>query len=119
MNRTRLRHVSISPPGTLCFFQEVLANHIAGVPAPKTAPDAPAPVQALAQAKIDTRAVKMFLYGSLVSAPMQHSLYSLLQKAFAGKTSTQAKIGQILASNLLVAPIQTSGESHFYRMNLL
>ena len=32
-----------------------------------------------------------------------------LQKRFAGKTGPAAKIGQILASNLLVAPIQVVG----------
>jgi hypothetical protein len=34
-----------------------------------------------------------------------------MQKAFAGRTGTGAKIGQLLASNLLVAPVQTAGES--------
>lgn len=44
----------------------------------------------------------------MVSAPISHFLVGLLQKAFAGKTGTGAKIGQIVASNLLVAPIQTT-----------
>ena len=33
----------------------------------------------------------------------------MLQRAFAGKTGARAKLGQILASNLLVAPVQASG----------
>jgi len=52
----------------------------------------------------------MAVYGFLVSAPLSHFLIGLLQKAFAGKTSPQAKIGQILASNLLISPIQATGK---------
>lgn len=53
----------------------------------------------------------MAIYGFLVSAPLSHILIGVLQKAFAGQTSTRAKISQILASNLLIAPIQTSCDS--------
>lgn len=52
----------------------------------------------------------MALYGFLVSAPLSHFLVGALQKAFQGKTDLRAKIGQIVASNLLVAPVQVSGE---------
>jgi len=93
---------------TLCFLQEVLGSHIAHMPVKKPAPDAPVLLHLLARAHVDMRAVKMALYGFLVSAPLGHFLIGALQKAFAGKTGTGAKIGQILASNLLVAPIQTS-----------
>jgi len=92
--------------GTLGFFQEVLANHIAGVPVyvPK---DAPPPRRVLAAAKIDVRALKIAAYGFFISAPMGHVLVGTLQKAFAGKTGSAARIGQLLANNLIVAPIQT------------
>ena len=63
----------------------------------------------LAGSHIDVKALKMALYGLLVSAPIGHVLIGALQKAFAGKTGTGAKIAQILASNLLVAPVQTAG----------
>jgi peroxisomal membrane protein 2 len=94
--------------GVLGFLQEVLANHIAGVPvyAPK---DAPTPRRVLAAGKIDIRAVKIAAYGFFISAPMGHVLVGVLQKAFAGKTSSRAKIGQLLANNLIIAPIQTFG----------
>jgi len=94
--------------GTLCFIQETLASHIAGTPSPTPSKDAPFILHALARAKIDSKTVKMGIYGALVSAPLGHVLVGLLQKAFAGKTSTGAKIAQILCSNLLVAPIQAS-----------
>ncbi|KAJ7706315.1 hypothetical protein B0H17DRAFT_919255 [Mycena rosella] len=94
--------------GTLCFLQEVLGSNIAKMPVQKPASSAPVLLHLLARAHVDLRAVKMALYGFLVSAPLSHFLVGTLQKAFAGKTGTGAKIGQIVANNLLVAPIQTS-----------
>ncbi|KIM47872.1 hypothetical protein M413DRAFT_439550 [Hebeloma cylindrosporum] len=93
--------------GTLCFLQEVLGSNLSGTPA-NVSKDASPLVRALGSAHIDTKAVKMAIYGFLVSAPLSHFLIGILQKAFAGQTSTRAKIAQILASNLLIAPIQTS-----------
>ncbi|KAJ8083840.1 hypothetical protein AAF712_000757 [Marasmius tenuissimus] len=94
--------------GILCFVQEVLASHIAQTPVKKPSKDASAAQHILARARVDARAFKMALYGFLVSAPLSHFLVGLLQKAFAGKTGTKARVGQILASNLCVAPIQAS-----------
>lgn len=53
------------------------------------------------------RAVKIALYGLLVSGPRGHVLVGELQKAFAGKTGRASKLGQIFASNLIISPIQT------------
>jgi peroxisomal membrane protein 2 len=45
-----------------------------------------------------------------VSAPLGHTLMSLLQRSFAGaKPSTKTKILQILVSQLLLTPIQNTG----------
>lgn len=55
-----------------------------------------------------SRVPKMAAYGAFVSAPLGHLLISILQKAFSGRTSLKAKILQIVASNLIVAPIQNS-----------
>ncbi|KAJ7103665.1 hypothetical protein B0H15DRAFT_227933 [Mycena belliarum] len=93
---------------TLCFLQEVLGSNIAKMPVKKPASSAPVLLHLLARAHVDLRAVKMALYGFLVSAPLSHYLVGALQKAFAGRTGTGAKVGQIVANNLLVAPIQTS-----------
>lgn len=54
------------------------------------------------------RVPKMAIYGALISAPLGHILVTLLQKLFAGRTSTSSKIAQIVVSNLLVSPIQNS-----------
>jgi len=92
----------------LSFFQEILATHLAGVPAKRLPRSAPTYAHVLAWAKIDIKAIKLAIYGFLISAPMGHILVGTLQKIFAGRTGTGAKVAQILASNLLVAPIQTS-----------
>jgi len=55
-----------------------------------------------------SRIPKMAVYGAFISAPLGHVLISILQKMFAGRTSLKAKILQIVASNLLIAPIQNS-----------
>ncbi|KAJ7169749.1 hypothetical protein C8R46DRAFT_1175934 [Mycena filopes] len=94
--------------GTLCFLQEVLGSNIAHMPAKKLSPNAPLFLQLLSRSHVDMRAVKMALYGLLVSAPISHILVGQLQRAFAGKTGTGAKIAQIVASNLLIAPVQTT-----------
>lgn len=51
-----------------------------------------------------SRVPKMAAYGGLVSAPMGHFFFWLLQKVFRGRTSLKSKIMQILVSNLMVCP---------------
>ncbi|KAI0932023.1 hypothetical protein AcW1_000732 [Taiwanofungus camphoratus] len=92
----------------LQFCQEVLASHLAGVPAQRVPKDAPLYAHALARAKINKKAPTMALYGCFVSAPMSHVLVGQTQKLFAGKTGLAAKIGQLLVGNLVVAPIQVA-----------
>ncbi|EGP90109.1 unnamed protein product [Zymoseptoria tritici ST99CH_1A5] len=53
-----------------------------------------------------SRVPKMAAYGALISAPLGHVMISILQKAFAGRTSLKSKILQILLSNLIISPIQ-------------
>lgn len=101
------RPYRILPEGTLCFLQEVLGSHLASVSVRKPAKDAPVYSHVLACAKVDARALKMALYGFVVSAPLSHVLVGELQKAFAGRTGRAAKLGQVIASNLIVSPIQT------------
>jgi hypothetical protein len=81
--------------GTLSALQEVLASVIAGD-------------RNKHGSYLTPRVPKMAIYGSLISAPLGHLLVTMLQKGFQGKTSTRAKIGQILVSNLLVSPIQNT-----------
>ncbi|KAH8556539.1 hypothetical protein BGW37DRAFT_473048 [Umbelopsis sp. PMI_123] len=54
---------------------------------------------------VDKRVVQMSLYGLLVSGPLNHVLYDILNRVFAGKTGPKAKVLQLLASNLFISPI--------------
>ncbi|KAH9950454.1 hypothetical protein B0H21DRAFT_776701 [Amylocystis lapponica] len=90
----------------LQFTQEVLASHLANVPAQRVSKDASILSHILARAKVNQKAIYMALYGFFVSAPVSHVLVGATQKAFTGKTGLAAKIGQLLAANLVVAPIQ-------------
>ena len=94
----------------------MLGSHLAGVPARQPAKDAPLYSHVLARAKVNTRAVKVALYGIFISAPLSHALVGQMQKAFSGRTGRAARLGQIFASNLIVSPIQTFGQffSPFY-----
>ncbi|KAF8846248.1 hypothetical protein BDN67DRAFT_1064727 [Paxillus ammoniavirescens] len=93
---------------TFSFLQEIIGSNAAGLPPSPTSKGASTLSKALARAHIDTKAFKMALYGFFVSAPLGHYLVGLLQKAFAGKVGLKYRIGQLLASNLLMAPIQTT-----------
>lgn len=81
--------------GALSSLQEVLASFIAGD-------------RSRHGSYFTPRVPKMAVYGSLISAPLGHILVTALQKSFAGRTSTRAKILQILVSNLVVSPIQNT-----------
>ncbi|KAF9244570.1 hypothetical protein BU15DRAFT_42043 [Melanogaster broomeanus] len=93
---------------TFSFLQEVIGSNAAGLPPSPTSKDASPLAKALARTHIDTKALKMALYGFFVSAPLGHFLVGLLQRAFAGKVGLKYRLGQLLASNLLIAPIQTT-----------
>jgi len=95
-----LRHLQTNPlrtksvtSGCLSALAELIASYLAGEKGPNGS-------------YLTDRVPKMAIYGSMVSAPMGHILVSLLQRAFAGKTTTRDKILQIIASNLIISPIQ-------------
>ncbi|PWN21390.1 hypothetical protein BCV69DRAFT_282115 [Microstroma glucosiphilum] len=102
--------------GVLSALAEVLAGHFAGLPS-AAANSKERQHQAdqggilgltsalLAKAGINDRAGKMFIYGSLVSAPLGHVLTGMLQRAFVGKTSPRDKVMQIIVSSLTVTVI--------------
>jgi len=54
------------------------------------------------------RAVKMFLYGFLVSGPLAHYMYSKLAQVFFGRRGAAASILQLLVSNLVISPFQNT-----------
>ncbi|KAG2211675.1 hypothetical protein INT47_008772 [Mucor saturninus] len=65
--------------------------------------------QKLSGAKnFDKRIIQMAAYGLFVSGPLNHFLYEIMNKVFAGKTGSSVKIGQLLFSNLIISPIMNS-----------
>jgi hypothetical protein len=106
--------VRIVSLGTLSFLQEILASYISSAPIERPPKNAPAISHVLAKAKVTPKTLKMAAYGAFISAPLGHVLLGALQRAFAGKTGTGAKIAQILANNLLLAPIQAASTSAGY-----
>ena len=53
-----------------------------------------------------TRIMKMALYGLLLSGPLSHHLYRMLEEMLGHHVGTAAAILKILASNFVLAPIQ-------------
>ncbi|KAG9314250.1 hypothetical protein JVU11DRAFT_5038 [Chiua virens] len=94
--------------GVICFLQEVLGSLIAGLPPSPTSKNASPLTKVLARLHMDAKAFKMGIYGLLVSAPVAHYLNNIVQKAFQGKHGAKYKVGQLLASNLIAAPVQTA-----------
>ncbi|RVD80685.1 uncharacterized protein DFL_008579 [Arthrobotrys flagrans] len=78
--------------GTLSALQELLASLIAG--------------DKKHGSYLTPRVPMMAIYGAFISAPLGHLLINVLQRAFRNRTSTRAKVLQILVSNFIVAPIQ-------------
>jgi len=92
--------------GVLGFLQEVLARHLAGVPSRKVHPSAGPLEHLFAASKVNAKAIKMALFGFLVSAPLGHAMVKAMHRVFAGRTGPAAKLGMLAASLLVVAPIQ-------------
>lgn len=80
---------------TLNAIQEILASYLAGEKSKNGS-------------YVSDRVPKMMIYGAFVSAPLGHFLVTTLQKAFEGRTTPRDKLLQIIASNLIVSPIQNS-----------
>jgi peroxisomal membrane protein 2 len=95
--------------GTLSFLQEIIGSNVAGIPVQRPSKNAPFLLHVLARAHINLKALKLALYGFFIAAPLNHYGVGKLQAAFAGKSGAKWRIAQILASNLLMAPIQTAG----------
>jgi len=99
--------------GVLSFLQEPLSSSLAHLPPPEPSQTisknvSPELALLLARLHISPRALKLALYGFLISAPMGHFLVLLITRAFSGVQGVKARVGQIVMSNLVAAPIQVS-----------
>ncbi|CAO1617695.1 unnamed protein product [Sympodiomycopsis kandeliae] len=118
LNANPLRTKMITS-GVLSALAEVLAGHLAGVASSKKSESSSSRHtssgitqqlsthvnQVLTTLGLNDRALKMFIYGYAISAPLGHVMTGLLQKAFAGKTTPKDKILQIITSSLTVTVI--------------
>jgi peroxisomal membrane protein 2 len=92
--------------GVLNFISEVLVRHFAGAPSKPLRKNASAWKRFLVWSKINAKAVKLALYGSLIAAPMSHFFVTTMHKAFAGRLRNGVQWHMIGTSMLLIAPIQ-------------
>jgi peroxisomal membrane protein 2 len=105
--------------GFLAALAEVLAGKFAGVaPATNKVPSSQSEKRAALEQQplhftktliesigINEKAIKMFVYGFAISAPLGHVMTGILQRAFAGKVTPRDRIMQIITSNLTIAVV--------------
>ncbi|KAJ2753564.1 hypothetical protein IWQ56_006599 [Coemansia nantahalensis] len=98
---------------TLNFLQEEIAQRCSGMRAHE---------QARAKARggsgggkcaiervVDKRVLQFSLYGLVVSGPLNHFLYEILNRVFAGRPKTKLNtVLALLAQNLLISPVLNS-----------
>ncbi|BGP17386.1 hypothetical protein JCM10213v2_005404 [Rhodosporidiobolus nylandii] len=53
-------------------------------------------------------AAKLAGYGALVAAPLDHFLYTLLSRAFVGRSGKRWKLAEVVAANALIVPVQNA-----------
>ncbi|KAG0742904.1 hypothetical protein G6F57_000864 [Rhizopus arrhizus] len=58
--------------------------------------------------KLDKRIIQMACYGLFISGPLNHLMYEIMNKLFAGKSGPKVKVGQLLFSNLIISPVMNS-----------
>jgi hypothetical protein len=88
------------------FLSEVIARHLAGVPAKHVGKHSPWWKRFLAKAKINPKAVKMALYGLLVAAPLNHYMVSTMHKFIPHNTNAAVQWRKIALSMVLITPVQ-------------
>ncbi|BGP41180.1 hypothetical protein JCM10449v2_005154 [Rhodotorula kratochvilovae] len=54
------------------------------------------------------QALKLAAYGFFVGAPLDHFLYGLLARAFAGRTSRHARVAEVATATVAILPVQNA-----------
>ncbi|KAJ2022491.1 hypothetical protein GGH13_006350 [Coemansia sp. S155-1] len=101
---------------TLNFLQEEIAQRASGLRSAEisnerraTFEGRPAPKKSLIEHVVNKRVLQFSLYGLLVSGPLNHYLYEVLNKVFANRPKTKLNtLLTILAQNLIISPILNS-----------
>ncbi|KAJ2556836.1 hypothetical protein EV175_001733 [Coemansia sp. RSA 1933] len=97
---------------TLNFLQEEIAQRSSGMRAAEKAQEKQAALRGSAVRKsmleriVNKRVLQFSLYGLLVSGPLNHFLYEVLNRVFAGRAKTKLNMFlAILAQNIVISPI--------------
>ncbi|KAJ1828411.1 hypothetical protein LPJ63_001346 [Coemansia sp. RSA 2711] len=88
---------------TLNFLQEEIAQRCSGMRADEQRQAKP---KSLVERVVNKRVLQFALYGLLISGPLNHFLYEILNKVFAGRAKTKLNMFlTILAQNVVISPI--------------
>ncbi|KAJ2338038.1 hypothetical protein GGF43_006968, partial [Coemansia sp. RSA 2618] len=100
---------------TLNFLQEEIAQRSSGMRADETASEARAAaagrptVKSLIERVVNKRVLQFSLYGLFVSGPLNHFMYEILNRVFAGRPKNKLNtLLTILAQNIVISPILNS-----------
>ncbi|KAJ1856502.1 hypothetical protein GGH12_003285 [Coemansia sp. RSA 1822] len=100
---------------TLNFLQEEIAQRSSGMRADETRDEARAqaagrPVpKSIIERVVNKRVLQFALYGLFISGPLNHFMYELLNKVFAGRAKTKLNtVLAIVAQNVIISPILNS-----------
>jgi len=105
MNPLRTKAIT---SGVLSGLQEYVAQELSGTSSRRKGKAKEGDQKQIYSGLVDEKVVKMALYGFLISGPLGHFLFEALNKYFKNRTGAGAKFMQILASNLIIAPIQNA-----------
>ncbi|KAJ2593652.1 hypothetical protein H4R99_006029 [Coemansia sp. RSA 1722] len=100
---------------TLNFLQEEIAQRVSGVRADDKATEKRAALEgtpvkkSLIEKVVNKRVLQFSLYGLLISGPLNHFLYEILNKVFANRPKNKLNtLLSLLAQNLIISPILNS-----------
>ncbi|KAJ1734081.1 hypothetical protein LPJ61_001261, partial [Coemansia biformis] len=96
----------------LNFLQEEIAQRCSGMRAHEQAQDkarGSASGKCLAERVVNRRVLQFSLYGLAISGPLNHFLYEVLNRVFAGRPKNKLNmLLALLAQNLIISPILNS-----------
>ncbi|KAJ2511638.1 hypothetical protein H4217_007285 [Coemansia sp. RSA 1939] len=100
---------------TLNFLQEEIAQRSSGMRAAEQAQEKQAALQgapvrkSIIERVVNKRVLQFSLYGLLVSGPLNHFMYEILNRVFANRPKTKTNtVLALLAQNIVISPILNS-----------
>ncbi|GAA6053387.1 hypothetical protein JCM3770_002299 [Rhodotorula araucariae] len=97
--------------GTLYLLSELVSTQLARPASTRNASPSRTKrtnISPVAFLKRYQQALKLAAYGFFVGAPLDHFLYGLLARIFAGRTSRRARIAEVVTANVAILPVQNA-----------